>query len=158
MRINLRAIESFRNFRNDNLVEPLRNEAYQEDENGEVAYYLIKYENNILFYFSLKCGLLYDRYIDDNRIKLVKDMLKFLWELKQDSTTSDEDIQSIDLIFEKLRSRKGFTQSDIKKIKKKNNSIDAIEQDFAHGMKRVGETFAGIELVQFCANDECRKL
>lgn len=158
---NLRNINCFSNWRNDNLVDPLRNEAYLEDENKEVAYYLVKHENGkILFYFSLKCGLLYDRYIDDEKLKLVKSILAYLCELKHDPTTSEEDKQSIDLIFEKLRSRKGFTKTDIEKIKKKNgnHAIETIEQDFSRGMKKVGTTFAGIELVQFCANDECRDL
>ncbi len=159
---NLRTIGSFYNSRNDNLVEPLRNEAFEEDENGNVAYYLVKNTNGeILFYFSLKCGLLYDHYIDEKRLQLVKNMLKYLWKLKQDSDTTDDDRQSIDLIFEKLRSRKGFTKSDLEKIKRKNKdtqAIDSIEEEFAYGMKRVGETFAGIELVQFCANDDCRHI
>lgn len=158
---NLRAIESFCNHRNDNLVEPLRNDACQEDENSEVAYYLVKHKDGeILFYFSLKCGLLYDRYIDDEKLQLVKNMLKYLLTLKQDSTTSNEDRQSIDLIFEKLRSRKGFSKADIERIKKNdgNQSLTFIEEEFDHGLKKVGETFAGIELVQFCANDNCRAL
>ena len=158
---NLREISSFYNSRNDNLVEPLRNEAYQEDENGEVAYYLIKNENGeILFYFSLKCGLLYDHYIDDEKLQLVRDMLKYLLELKKDPTVSQEDKQSIDLIFEKLRSRKGITKADVDKIKKNdgNRAIDSIEREFDRGFQKVGETFAGIELVQFCANDNCRGL
>ena len=158
---NLRDIDTFSNWRNDNLVTPLRNEAYEEDENNEVAYYLVKHESGkILFYFSLKCGLLYDHYMDDEKLKLVKSIISYLWELKKDTTTSEEDKQNIDLIFEKLRSRKGFSKVDLDKIKKKNGNqaIDTIEKDFEQGMTRVGATFAGIELVQFCANDECRDL
>lgn len=158
---NLRAIETFYNSRNDNLVDPLRNEAFEEDENGKVAYYLVKDENGeILFYFSLKCGLLYDHYINEKKLQQVKDMLKYLWKLRQDSDTTDDEKQNIDLVFEKLRSRKGFTKSDIEKIKKgqDNQFFDTIEKEFSHGMKRVGETFAGIELVQFCANDKCRHI
>lgn len=42
----------------------LRNEASEEDENGTVAYYLIMdARGELMFYFSLKCGLLYDEFI-----------------------------------------------------------------------------------------------
>ena len=52
---NLRCVVDFSN-RNENLVRTLQNEAFEEDEKGNIAYYVIKYPNgNILFYFSLKC-------------------------------------------------------------------------------------------------------
>ena len=76
---NLRDIESFYNRRNDLLVHPLRNEAYQDDEEGKIAYYIVKHSSGkILFYFSLKCGLLYDRFINnDEKLKSLKNLLAF---------------------------------------------------------------------------------
>lgn len=160
---NLRDIENFYNRRNDQLVEPLRNEAYQDDEEGRIAYYLVKHTSGkILFYFSLKCGLLYDRFINnDEKLKSLKNLLACFMDLKNDPSTSEEDKETIDSIFEKLRTRKGFTKADVAKIKKKKgNAIEEIEKEFTDEVRRVGETYAGIEIVQFCANDddECRKL
>ncbi|MEH2874038.1 hypothetical protein V7T00_12095 [Segatella copri] len=57
---NLRLIDSFYSTRNNNVADALLNEAYQEDESGVVAYYVVKDSDaNVLFFFSLKCGLLF---------------------------------------------------------------------------------------------------
>ena len=49
-------IKSFNNIRNNGLADSLRAEAWEDDANGSVAYYLIKdKDNNALFFFSLKC-------------------------------------------------------------------------------------------------------
>lgn len=58
---NLRDVENFCNRRNGSLEHTLKDTAYEEDEANHIAYYLIKdAKGNILFYFSLKCGILYD--------------------------------------------------------------------------------------------------
>ena len=44
---NLRLIDSFYSTRNNNVAEALLNEAYQEDESGVIAYYVMK-EGQIL--------------------------------------------------------------------------------------------------------------
>ena len=51
---NLRLIDSFYSTRNNNVADALLNEAYQEDESGVVASYVVKdSDGNVLFYFSL---------------------------------------------------------------------------------------------------------
>lgn len=55
---NLRLIDKFYSARNNKVAEALLNEAYQEDESGVIAYYVVKDpDDNVLFFFSLKCGL-----------------------------------------------------------------------------------------------------
>ena len=44
---NLRLIDSFYSTRHNNVAEALLNEAYQEDESGVIAYYVVK-EGQIL--------------------------------------------------------------------------------------------------------------
>lgn len=57
---HLRMVDSFFNGRNGSLEHTLKNEAYAEDEEGNIAFYLVKdADNRILFYFSVKCGMLY---------------------------------------------------------------------------------------------------
>ncbi len=36
---NLRSVDEFVNYRNDSIANVLRNEAYEEDEQGRVAYF-----------------------------------------------------------------------------------------------------------------------
>ena len=56
---HLRMVDSFFNGRNGSLEHTLKNEAYAEDEEGNIAFYLVKdADNRILFYFSVKCGML----------------------------------------------------------------------------------------------------
>ena len=70
---NLREIEAFDNNRNENLVYALKNQAFTEDEENSIAYYLVKDEDgDILFYFSLKCGSLYDNYFNTEVFNLLK--------------------------------------------------------------------------------------
>ena len=55
----LREVENFCNLRNGSLEHTLKDTAYVEDETNHIAYYLIKdADGDILFYFSLKCGML----------------------------------------------------------------------------------------------------
>ena len=72
---NIRIVEDFFNRRNDGLAQTLRNEAFGEDEDGTTAYYVVKHENGgIIFFFSLKCGMLYDQFLDTRQLKLINDL------------------------------------------------------------------------------------
>ena len=72
---NFRLIDSFYSVRNNNVAEALLNEAYQEDESGIVAYYVVKdADKNVLFFFSLKCGLLFDEFIEGEKLTRLKEL------------------------------------------------------------------------------------
>lgn len=155
---NMRAIDSFFNSKNEKLVERLLNEAYSEDENDKIAYYLVKdKEGHILFCFSLKCGQLYDKHLDFDLYKLLVDLYDGLLKMKKESGTTPEDAIIIDKVLEEIRSRKGVIKADLKKISKKNKSIEEFEKLFNDDLDKVGETFSGVEIVQFCSNESCSK-
>lgn len=60
--VNIRLIGLFENRRVEQKDCALRNKASQDDEAGITAYYLIKdTDGNLMFYFSLRCGMLYDK-------------------------------------------------------------------------------------------------
>lgn len=158
---NLRAVEDFRCYRNEGLEIALKNDAYADDEKGNIAYYLVKApDGNILFYFSLKCGLLYDRIEEEAKLHDIKKLYEFLVSIKDDSSFSQEDKQTVNSILENIRARKGLIKEDLQKIsrKKKNHILEGLEKESADNLKRVGNTFASIEIVHFCANDACRSL
>lgn len=49
---NLRSVGSFYNRRNNSLADILQNEAYEEDIDGSIAYYVVKNaQGDILFFF-----------------------------------------------------------------------------------------------------------
>ena len=152
---NMREIDQFFNSKNDKLVERLLNEAYSEDEEDKIAYYLVKdKEGHILFYFSLKCGQLYDKHLDFDLFKLLGELYDVLLKMKSEPDISQEDSIVIDKVLEEIRSRKGVLKEDLKKITKKNQSIDDFEKVFKDDADKVGATFSGIEIVQFCSNED----
>lgn len=153
---HLRLVDDFYCFRNENLSNILKDSAFEDDENGEIAYYLIKTaSDNVLFYFSLKCGQLYDRQTSKAQWEMIGRLMKALNEILSDPNTSQNDREIIISIVEKFKSGKGISKIDIDKIKNKNNpAIAGMDQEFQHGINQVGNTYSGIEIVQFCANSK----
>ena len=158
---NLRDIEAFYNSKNGSLEHTLKDIAFAEDEEDSIAYYLVKHPNgSILFYFSLKCGMLYDSLEEFENLRKINSLYQFLVELGKESYSTEEDKQNINSILESIRARKGLVKEELAKIsqKKKNQLLKDLEKESTDRLKRVGRTFAGIEIVHFCVNDACRML
>lgn len=156
---NLRLVDTFCNVRNGSLEHTLKNEAYEEDEAGNIAYYLIKdKDENILFYFSIKCGILYDLFGEEEKLRKINDLFLFLVELEKDPSSTNEDKETIASILESIRTRKGLVKKELSKIShiKKSQIIEDLAKESEDNLKRVGKTFAGVEIVHFCANDNYR--
>lgn len=159
--INLRLVGSFSNPKSDSLTNKIQSDAFEEDENGSVAYYVIKNkaDGGIVFYFSLKCGQLYDKLIEKEHLRLMKNLFQYFDEIEKEESTSEEDRRLIKEIRESVRTSKGVSKAELEKIQKKNNkAVTDIERVFTENLQRVGQTFAGVEIVQFCANENYRKL
>ncbi len=156
---NIRLVNSFENYKNPQIAVTLKNEAFTEDEKNIVAYYVVKSsDGNILFYFSLKCGLLYDEFIEGEKLEKLKDLYQFLWEAKSADTLSDEDKSAIDTILEGVRAKKGLKLEEVARILQTQKDSDDFVSLFDTGFRNVGKTFAGVEIVHFCANDETRDI
>lgn len=156
---NLRLVDTFCNVRNGSLEHTLKNEAYEEDEAGNIAYYLIKdKDENILFYFSIKCGILYDLFGEEEKLRKINDLFLFLVELEKDPSSTKKDKETIASILESIRTRKGLVKKELSKIShiKKSQIIEDLAKESEDNLKRVGKTFAGVEIVHFCANDNYR--
>ena len=156
---NFRLVSDFQNSRSDSLTNKIQSEAFEEDELGTVAFYVIKNkEGKIVFYFSLKCGQLYDKLYEKDHVHLIQNLLQYFDQIEQEETTSESDLDLIEEIRESVRSRKGILKSDLNKIQKKDNkAVKDLEKAFTGNMQRVGQTFAGVEIVQFCLNDKYRE-
>lgn len=104
---NLRLIDSFYSTRNNNVAEALLNEAYQEDESGVVAYYVVKdNDDNVLFFFSLKCGLLFDEFIEGEKLTRLKELCSTLSEKLNRGNVPEEDMDGLKAILESVRAKK----------------------------------------------------
>lgn len=156
--VNFRLVDEFFNSRNTSISDTLQNEAYQEDETGKVAYYVVKnQEGQLLFYFSLKCGMLYDSFIDDHSLKLLNKLMTYLDDISSKEQLTDEEALIVNKFREKLRSHKGLTKKEIEQIPKKGGTIlEDLEKEIGENVTHVGSTFSGIELVHFCANENTR--
>lgn len=63
-------IQSFENKRGSSLVSYFKKYGLEEDRDGKTIYYIIKTkEKEVLMFFSLKCGALFEPLQDENEIK-----------------------------------------------------------------------------------------
>ena len=157
---NMRLVDAFFNRRNPSLVQTLQNEAMEEDQEGKVAYYLIKdKDGNILFYFSIKSGTLYDSHLDANVIKLINTLNAYIHDSLSDPDLSDKQKAELNRFQEKIRSHKGITRYDLERLPKKKTKLFVdLEKELSKDVTHVGKTFSSLELVHFCANNECDDL
>ena len=84
-------------------------------------------------------------------MRKINELFRFLVELEQDPSSTEEDKKTIDSILESIRTRKGLAKKDLSKIShiKKNQVINDLEKESEDNLKRVGKTFAGVEIVHF---------
>ena len=151
---NIRLVEDFVNSRNDSIAQTLRNEAFREDEDNIVAYYVVKdSSNNILFYFSLKCGQLYDEFIEGERLKMLSKFYDLVATRQKDEKVSDDDRKELEQILELLRTKKGVRRERVADVLHKNVTDIDLNKLFRPGQHNVGKTYSGVELMHFCAND-----
>lgn len=152
---NIRLVEDFVNSRNDSIAQTLRNEAFREDEDNIVAYYVVKdSSNNILFYFSLKCGQLYDEFIEGEGLKMLNKFYQLVVTRQKDENISEADRKELEQIVELLRTKKGVQRKQVAKVLNKNTNDIDFDKLFRPGQHNVGKTYSGVELMHFCANDQ----
>ena len=155
---NFSLINVFYNTRNNSLVDTLQGDAYDDDENNRIAYYIVKtVDDKILFFFSLKCGLLYDEFIEGDRLKEIKSFYDTILRMSLDEAQPVENKKAIASILESVRSKKGIKKEDVARVLHLSVDSDEFSKIFGKNLKNVGRTFPGVELVHFCANDAHRE-
>ena len=157
-------IQSFNNIRNNGLADSLRAEAWEDDANGSVAYYLIKdKDGNALFFFSLKCGALFNQLNEEQ----IRQDAKVGKALEQIIKTADKDDPTAMLIMEKIRSGKHISDEELKQYIKgysyrKRRLLEHLLEDKKSeandNIVRVRSTHSGVEIVHFCKNDNNKDL
>ena len=157
---NMRLVDGFSNHINDAIAQTLKNEAFEEDESNSTAYYVVKSpDGRILFFFSLKCGLLFDYFINPELLNQLQRLAKELNDLSDDRSLTPQQIHDINDVMEKNRTNKGIVKEDIHKLRlQKIDILEELEKEFNANIARVGKTFSGIELVHFCSNTDTDEL
>ena len=154
---NFDLVGNFSNNINDDIAHTLRNEAFEEDESNIVAYYIVKHPNDqILFFFSLKCGLLFDHFINPELLNQLQKLSKELKVIADEKSLTSQQKKDVRDVMEKIRVSKGVTRDDLRKLRQyKLDILEELEKEFDNeNIARVGTTFSGIELVHFCSNTD----
>lgn len=175
---NRNRIRTFENDKGGGLVHKLKMLAWKEDNAGSTAYYLIKdKEGEIVMFFSLKCGVLFDPNHIRNHMELFggNDYGK-MWdailteeeaampELRQVRdihpanvlirAMSDIEFEALELVGDALKYRRLLEVQRTLKGMLATYSNTKREKRIEHNQNiiRVPESFSAIELVEFCAN------
>ena len=131
---NINLIENFSSEKGTLIVKYFKENGLNEDKNNTTAFYVIKTkEDEILMFFSLKCGELFDFDVEELLIiqqNIINEKKTFPFEKTEQIIKSYSHV----LI---------STKTDIKK--EKNNRVS-----------RVHKTFSGVQLVHFCSNDNMK--
>lgn len=161
---NLMKIQRFYSARGRGLVNSLRNFGWEEDNNRSTAYYVIKNaEGQIVMFFSLKCGTLFDpgyvkQFLDEfdetrllfNNWRLAESgdeaALQYLQEVRR--MMGEEAFRARMKTIREEYLDKVYMYKDIKSDKNSEPNTMIIRVDQSH---------AAIELVEFCVNDRTKR-
>lgn len=149
---NQALVQAFTCTRNEVLEAHLKKHAWDSDRNGENAYYLIKdKEDNVAFYFSIKCGLLSQK-IEQKYLLLADRMDEVV------RAYDERNHGAIVRIANEIGISPSTIVNNINALKQKAqqyNRDKEISQEL--DILRVHETYSAIELVEFCANESYRE-
>lgn len=150
-------IEGFFAKRNASIPEKLLEVGFDEDSSGANNYYIVKNNSNeVLFFFSLKCGQLHEPYLKKDQQRLFDQFAIFINEKASEANADVNEKKQAQKIQEKLRSGNGLTKSDVDFFQGKSELVGKMIQVCNLDQKHVLSTAAGVELVHFCANDDKR--
>jgi hypothetical protein len=163
---NENLMKFFTNVRGSSLVSYFKKFGLEEDTDGRTSYYVIKTpENEILMFFSVKCGVLFEPLQDENEI--VEDMqrLMILIQAIENANKNNGIADEANAILAKYQVGDRISIDDFEKIiaKKYRNSkyfIESLSKDKKiegnNNILRVQNTHPAIELVHFCTNEKLR--
>lgn len=165
-------IAHFSSAKGGGLVRKLKMDAWQEDLAGSTAYYVIKNpKGQILLFFSLKCGALFDPDVIREVVELYANAdASALWEKyltpkqmadPRVSVITRYDLRGIFLsrtdMLDELEELVG--ENVVEKMRADWYTFRSVktEDDTNRKMVQVSETISAVELVEFCANDRTKK-
>ena len=161
--MNLHKIQLFSSYRGQGLVRSLRCYGWETDKRGSTAYYVIKNSlGQIVMFFSLKCGALFDPNFF-YRVKDEVDEMTHLRNMRFQASRGDEKARQY---LEEMKALLGKEEYN-RRIRELNERYYD-KRDLYWQMKsdkrnepsekivRVDKGHAAIELVEFCANDRTK--
>lgn len=162
---NVAMMSTFENKRGESLVNYFRENGLSEDLSRKTAYYVIKNEQNeILMFFSMKCGTLFDPLEDEEEIQQDLQRLIILLQAIKNANEDSGEADEASEILNKYQIGDRISVKDLnkvlKKAKGKSKYLDLLsgdkERENNEKIFRVLSTYPGIELVHFCINDNMK--
>lgn len=163
--INIKLMDAFVSKRGESLVNYLRKNGLAEDRAGETAYYVIKNEkNDIMMFFSMKCGALFDPLLDEDAVLQDFQRLTTLLQAIKNANGSEAELNEADAILDKYQADGRISAKEyemiLQKAVRKDNYLKALSRDRVEEdnkkIFRVLSTHPAIELVHFCTNDNVK--
>lgn len=156
---NASLVNTFANTKNPVLENIIRTRvSFDRDVEGFVAYYVVKAPTGeLLLYFSLKCGELFEK-LDQYKLDLafrVRDAVNVLQH--KDKYTDDECARAEDFINQNITEIKQILPDIDKYLEKKEGLSADLRKELNTEMQRVLKTYPAIELQEFCSNDNGKK-
>lgn len=159
---NKELLLSIDNSKGEYIVNRLKEAGWREDVEGKMAYYLVKSSaDEVLMFFSLQCGSLFDSAFDEGtaleelqRAPILLQAIKNAYGVGNEKEKALEIIRAyqsnpnlslMDYIYLVRNKRAGLKMLPREKEKEDNERIN-----------RVLSTYPGVELVLFCTNDNAR--
>lgn len=165
--INEKLMKSFTSERGSSLVSYFMRFGMEEDTAGTTTYYVIKdAQNEIMMFFSLKCGALFEPLLEEDEVKQDFQRLLILLQAIKNAKGENEKKGEAMAILTKYQVGDRIAIEDFKKlvVRKASGKKDFLSQLFGDKEKeqndkifRVQRTHPGIELVHFCTNDNLRR-
>ena len=161
-------IQDFENEKGTLIVDYLKQYGLKEDLEGTTAFYIVRNKNNdVLMFFSLKCGELFDPLFDEAEIEAgYEEHLLIIQALKNVESNEEAKNSAINKIKE-LSDAKGISMQTalnliLRETKTKQRMLTVLnkekEAEENEKVSRVSKTYPGIELVHFCTNDNVKDI
>ena len=165
---NEELIQSFTSKRGSSLVSYFKKFGFKEDQDGTTTYYVIKTKkNDILMFFSLKCGALFEPLQDEEEVRQDFQRLLILLQAIENANSGNDMAEEATEILTKYQVGDRISAEEFNKLifKKARNKKEFLHMLFGDREKeendkifRVQSTHPGVELVHFCTNDRVKEL
>lgn len=161
-------IEDFENFKGRFIVNYLKQDGLKEDLEGSTAFYIVRNKNNdILMFFSLKCGELFDQLFDETKMKAGYEENLLIVQAIYNAEDDEEDKKRALEKVKRASAETGLAKQEvlnqiINETKFKYHMLNRFmnekrveENDNVTGVHR---TYPAIEIVHFCINEKAREI
>ena len=156
---NAQLVKGFENKKNPTLEMVITSDyAFNKDEEGKAAYYVVKAPTGeLLLYFSLKCGELFEK-LDMEKMQLALRIKNSVYKIQNKEAFTEEEVNAAsDFIHKNMPEIKSILPDIESYLEKKDDFKADINAELNTEMQRVLRTYPAIEVVEFCANENGRK-